>query len=101
GQPLNTLNALASYTFSGGFGVEANALVTSKMNNDYQGYLVIPTQYEIDASIFYKWEHWTARLELTNLTNQHNWEPSDATYAFQGIVSEAAFQAFGTLKYSF
>ncbi len=101
GQPLDTLNALASYTFDNGFGVEANTLVTSKMNNDYQGYLVVPWQYEIDASVFYKWKQWMVRLSTTNLTNQHNWEPSDATYALEGIVPEAAFQTFATLKYTF
>src|ERR1019366_945113 len=36
GQPLNTFNALASYTFPCGFGIESNILVTSPMNNDYQ-----------------------------------------------------------------
>jgi catecholate siderophore receptor len=101
GQPLDTLNALASYTFDNGFGVEANALVTSEMNNDYQGYLRIPWQYELDASVFYKWQRWLVRVTATNLTNQHNWEPSDATYALEGIVPEAGFESFVTVKYSF
>jgi catecholate siderophore receptor len=101
GQPLDTFNALASYTFPCGFGVESNILVTSPMNNDYQGYLVIPTQYSLDAEVFYKMKHWEFRLSGTNVTNQHNWEPSVATYALEGIVPLPGTEIFGTVKYKF
>jgi hypothetical protein len=101
GQPLDTINGLAQYTFDNGFGAEANILVTSPMNNDYQGYLVIPWQYSIDASVFYKTKQWVFKLSAKNLTNQHNWTPSDATYAYEGIVPDAAFEMFGTIKYKF
>jgi len=99
GQPLDTFNALVSYTFLSGFGVESNILVTSPMNNDYQGYLVIPTQYSLDAEVFYKWKHYEVRLSGTNVTNQHNWEPSVATYALEGIVPLPGAEFFATIKY--
>jgi outer membrane receptor for monomeric catechols len=101
GQPLDTFNALASYTFPCGIGVESNILVTSPMNNDYQGYLVIPTQYSLDAEVFYKWKHYEVRLSGTNITNQHNWEPSVATYALEGIVPLPGAEVFATIKYKF
>jgi hypothetical protein len=101
GQPLDTFNALASYTFPCGFGVESNILVTSPMNNDYQGYLVIPTQYSLDAEVFYKAKTWEVRLSGTNITNQHNWEPSVATYALEGIVPLPGAEVFATFKYKF
>jgi hypothetical protein len=101
GQPLDTFNALASYTFPCGFGVESNILVTSPMNNDYQGYLVIPTQYSLDAEVFFKKKNWEFRLSGTNVTNQHNWEPSVATYALEGIVPLPGTEIFGTIKYKF
>jgi outer membrane receptor protein involved in Fe transport len=101
GQPLDTFNALAHYTFDNGFGIEANTLITSPMNNDYQGYLVIPWQYEIDASLFYKLKHTVLRLTGHNITNRHNWEPSDATYALEGIVPEPGFELFGTVSYRY
>jgi len=95
GQPLDTFNP-------NGFGIESNILVTSPMNNDYQGYLVIPTQYTLDAEVFYKFDkHWEFRLSGTNVTNQHNWEPSVATYALEGIVPLPGTQIFGTVKYRF
>ncbi len=101
GQPLDTFNALAQYTFTSGFGGEANILVTSPMNADYQGYMVIPTQYSIDAAVFYKTKRYELKLSATNLTNQHNWTPSDATYAYEGIVSDAGIEVFGSVKLKF
>ncbi len=101
GQPLDTFNALASYTFPCGFGIESNILVTSPMNNDYQGYLVIPTQYSLDAEVFYKMKRWEFRLSGTNVTNQHNWEPSVATYALEGIVPLPGAEVFATVKMKF
>jgi outer membrane receptor protein involved in Fe transport len=101
GQPLDIINALASYTADSGFGAEANVLVTSPMNADYQGFLVIPWQYSVDASVFYKTKRWEIKVTVTNLTNQHNWTPSDATYAYEGIVSDAGIEGFATFKYKF
>jgi catecholate siderophore receptor len=101
GQPLDTFNALASYTLPCGLGFESNVLVTSPMNNDYQGYLVIPTQYSLDAEVFYKTKSWEVRVSGTNITNQHNWEPSVATYALEGIVPLPGAEVFATFKYKF
>ena len=101
GQPLHTFNALASYTLPSGLGFESNVLFTSQMNNDYQGYLVIPWQYSLDASVFYKTKHWEYRVSGKNLTNQHNWEPSVATYALEGIVPLPTITVYGTIKYKF
>jgi hypothetical protein len=101
GQPLDTFNALASYRFTSGFGIESNILVTSPMNNDYQGYLVIPTQYSLDVELSYKAKAWELRVSGTNVTNQHNWEPSVATYALEGIVPLPGAEVFATVKYRF
>jgi len=101
GQPLDVANGLVSYAFDNGLGLEANALVTGPMNADYWGYLKIPTQYEIDASVFYKTKHWEIRATVTNLTNQHNWQPSPAIYALQSINSEAGIEGYVTLTHRF
>jgi hypothetical protein len=76
-------------------------LITSKINNDYQGYVVIPVQYTLDAALSYKTKQWEYRLTASNLTNQHNWEPSVATYALEGIVPLPGFELEGTIKYKF
>ncbi len=101
GQPLATINGLAQYTFDNGFGCEANVLVTSPMNADYAGDLVVPWQYSVDAALFYKTKRYELRITAENVTNQHNWTPSDATYAYEGIVSDAGIEVFGTVKLRF
>jgi outer membrane receptor protein involved in Fe transport len=101
GQPLDVANGLVSYSFDNGFGFEANGLLTSPMSADYWGYLRIPMQYEIDASVFYKTKHWEIRATVTNLTNQHNWQPSPAIYALQSINSEAGIEGDVTLTHKF
>ena len=100
GQPLDLINALADYSFSNGFGIEANAVITSPMNNDYWGYLVIPWQYEIDGSIYYKMKKWEIRLSATNVTNQHNWQANGGVYGLEGITAEPAFESYVTLSTS-
>jgi catecholate siderophore receptor len=101
GQPLDTFNALAQYTLDSGFGAEANVLVTSPMNDDFQGYLVIPWQYSVDASVFYKTKRWVFKVQVKNLTNQHNWTPSDPTDALASVVPDPGIEVFGTVKYKF
>lgn len=101
GQPLDTINALGQYTFDDGFGFEADVLVTSPMNADYAGNMVIPWQYTLDAAVFYKQKSWEVKVSVDNLTNQHNWTPSDATYAYEGIVSDAGIEVFGKFTYRF
>jgi catecholate siderophore receptor len=101
GQPLDLANALAQYTFDNGIGLEVNGVLTSPMNNDYYGYLVIPWQYSVDATVSYKTKNWQIRVTGSNLTNQHNWQPQVPTYALEAIVSQPAFECLVTLKYKF
>jgi len=101
GQPLDLFNALGQYTFNNGIGVESNVVVTSPMNNDFYGYLVIPWQYQIDASLSYKIKKFEIRLTVRNLTDRHNWQPVNALQGLEGIVSEPGFQTYVTVKYKF
>ena len=101
GYPMHTFTALFSYALDSGYGISVNAVVTSTINNDYQGYLVIPWQKTIDASVFYKSKDWEARLSVTNLTNEHNWTPAYPTYGLEAIVPDPGIEAFATVKYKF
>jgi len=100
GQPLDLINGLMQYTFNNGFGFEVNTVITSPMNNDYWGYLVIPWQYDVDAAVFYKVDkHMEIRGSVSNLTNQHNWQPNAGVYGLEGIMSQPGTMATITLKY--
>jgi outer membrane receptor protein involved in Fe transport len=101
GFPEHTFNGLLSYNFDNGFGVSGDVVVTSTMNNDYQGYLVIPWQYTLDADVHYRWKNWLFKIGGTNVTNQHNWTPAYPTYGLEEIVPDAGAEIFGTVRVSF
>ena len=101
GLPRHLFNALISYTLDSGWGFNANALVTSPINNNFAGTLVIPTQHQIDAGISYTQKTWSARLTISNLTNQKNWAPPNAVYGNASILALPGTQYQLNLKYSF
>ena len=101
GLPRHLFNALVSYTFDSGWGLNANALVTSPINNNFAGTLVIPTQHQIDAGLSYTRKTWSARLTLSNLTNQKNWAPPNAVYGNASILPLPGTQYQLNLKYNF
>jgi len=101
GLPRHLFNALISYTFDSGWGLNANALVTSPINNNFAGTLVIPTQHQIDAGLSYTQKTWSARLTLSNLTNQKNWAPPNAVYGNASILPLPGTQFQLNLKYNF
>ncbi|MBM3841711.1 MAG: TonB-dependent receptor [Verrucomicrobia bacterium] len=101
GLPRHLFNALVSYTFDSGWGLNANALVTSPINNNFAGTLVIPTQHQIDAGLSYTQKTWSARLTVSNLTNQKNWAPPNAVYGNASILPLPGTQFQLNLKYNF
>ena len=101
GLPLNQLNGLVSYTFDNGFGFSVDANWTSRINNNYAGTLVIPSQYVLDAGLFYHTKHWEYRLNVSNVTNEENWSPPNAVYGNASILADPGTQCQFTVKYSF
>jgi catecholate siderophore receptor len=102
GVPRSSFNGLISYTFDNGFGFSTNALVTSPINNNVAGTIVIPWQYEIDASLTYKYtKHWDFRLSVGNLTDEKNWAPPNAVYGNGSILALAGTTFSFNAKYSF
>lgn len=102
GLPKSSINGLISYSFDSGWGFSANTLITSPINNNYAGTLVIPTQYEIDASIWYHYgKTWDYRISVGNLTNQKNWAPPNAVYGNASILALAGTTISFNAKYNF
>ena len=101
GLPKQLFNALVSYGWDNGWNVSSNILVTGKMNNNYAGTLVIPTQYELDCSIGYHTKKVDYRLNILNATNQKNWAPPNAVYGNASILAMPGTEAHFTVKYSF
>ena len=101
GLPSTSANALVSYTFDNGFGVSSNVLYTGTINQNAAGTIIIPAQYELDAAFWYNYEKkWDFRVNVLNVTNQMNWQPS--TYYGNGsVVALPGTQVQCTVKYSF
>jgi catecholate siderophore receptor len=102
GLPEISTNALVSYSFDNGWGFSANALVTGPINNNNAGTLVIPTQYEIDASIWYRMgKKWEYRVSIGNVTDQKNWAPPNNVYGNGSILALAGTTVSVNVKYNF
>ncbi len=101
GLPEHLFNGLVSYTFDGGYGFSANALVTSEINNNTAGTLVIPWQYSIDVSAFYNTRRFDYRLTVLNATNEKNWAPPNAVYGNGSILALPGTEVQLTVRYKF
>lgn len=108
GWPDQTLSAMVTYQTNGGLGVTLSALVMSNQYLDYTYDLVIPTEYVINARLFYSTPRWNFSINIYNLTNnRHLWFPfgpgtsygemADATE----IVAGLPFWVQGTVAYRF
>ena len=101
GLPRNQFNALVSYKFDNGFGVTLNGTYHDEVNNNWAGTIVIPWQYELDGSVYYTADKWTARLSVLNLTDEKNWSPPNGVYGNESIVADEGIRAEFTVGYRF
>jgi outer membrane receptor protein involved in Fe transport len=102
GMPRVSANGLVSYSFANGFGMSANVLITGPINNNIAGTLVIPTQYELDGSIWYRYgKNWEFRLSVGNITDEKNWAPPNSTYGNGSIFALAGTTVSFNAKYHF
>ena len=102
GLPQDLFNGLLSYSFDNGFGFSANTVVTSPINNNLAGTLVIPWQYEVDASAWYRYrKSWEFRVSVNNVTNEKNWAAPNSVYGNGSILALAGTTAQFNLKYNF
>lgn len=102
GLPRHLVNGLLSYTFVNGINLTANTVVTSPINNNFAGTLVIPWQYQVDlAASYHIGRQWDLRLLVTNVTNQNNWAPPNSVYGNASILALPGTQGQLTVKYNF
>jgi len=101
GLPKNQFNGLLSYGFDNGFTLTVNGTYTTKINNNYAGTLVIPSQYSLDLGAQYRIKNWDLRLNVSNVTNEENWAPPNPVYGNASIFALPGTQFSFTVKYSF
>lgn len=101
GVPKNLFNALATYKWDNGFGLTANVVYTSPINNNVVGNLVIPSQYTLDLTAFYNAKDWEVRFAILNATDEKNWSAPNAVYGNESIVAELPVHFEASFKYKF
>lgn len=101
GLPKHQFNSLASYTFNNGFGFTVSGTLASEINNNFAGTLVIPWQFEIDASMFYTYKNWGFKWAFLNVTDEENWAAPNGLYGSQSILAEEGFRTEFTVTYRF
>ena len=101
GLPQHLINALLSYSFDNGWSVSSNVLYTGSMSNNFAGTLIIPWQYQLDASLSYRTKKWDYRLSLSNLTDRKNWAPPNSVYGNASIFALPGTMGQLTIKHSF
>ena len=102
--PDHLFNGLVSYSIDtriGKFGVILGSTVTGPFNVDFPGTVVVPWQYSVDATLFYKHKNFEARLACLNATDEQNWSPSNPVYALDGIVADLPRRFEGTITIKF
>ena len=101
GVPKNLVNALATYKWDNGFGLTANVVYTSPINNNVVGNVVIPSQYTLDLTAFYNAKDWEVRFAIRNATDEKNWSAPNAVYGNESIVAELPVNFEASFKYKF
>ncbi len=104
GLPDHLFNGLVSYSFDtsiGKFGIILGGVVTGQYNYDYLGKVVIPWQYSIDATAFYKNKYFEAKIACLNATDEENWSPANAVYALDSITPDLPRRFEGTITIKF
>ena len=102
GVPNWQTGARLNFKFDSGFGFGVGPQFTGKQKANAEGTLIIPTQYKINATVFYTTKTWDFQINIDNLTNQHNWTVGDPDFTGNTIIyQEKPLAASFTTRYRF
>jgi outer membrane receptor protein involved in Fe transport len=99
--PAELFSAFAKYRTDLGFGGSLGIQATGPITTSYLGNVKIPSQYQLDGTLFYEASRWTVRLNLYNLTNQKNWIAEGAAEGNDLITAALPFHVLGSVSYRF
>jgi outer membrane receptor for monomeric catechols len=95
-------NASARYHLENGFGVGGGVQWQSPQRGNLANQWHIPSQYTLNASLFYVRSRWEINLDLLNVTDQRNWDHNgDAYTGSQLVFQELPFRMEGYVKFRF
>jgi outer membrane receptor protein involved in Fe transport len=95
-------NAYMTYQFDNGFGASVGPQVTGEQWQNQEGTLRIPTQFVINAFLFYRQPKWEVQVNFFNITDERNWTSIDPSFAGNDVIyPEKPFSVGGQIKYKF
>jgi outer membrane receptor protein involved in Fe transport len=87
GVPAVLWNVFLDYHITPWLGVGVGPNFIGRQNQDDEGLLHIPSEYEMDGYItFTPSKRWDLRLNITNLTNQRVLDPIDTSFAGNDVI---------------
>lgn len=72
GIPKYSASAYVDYQHQSGFGVNLSGWWTSYWYTNLSQTVKVPNNYNLDLGLYYRQPHWTAGLNILNLTNERN-----------------------------
>ncbi|VVM07502.1 hypothetical protein MAMC_01659 [Methylacidimicrobium cyclopophantes] len=93
GFPEQYASATICYTSDIGIGAQVQGIVMSDQYLDYFYNTYIPTQYILNAQLFYSNPRWEARLYIYNFTNNNYWLPFGLGSAGSRAFNESSIVA--------
>ncbi len=99
--PSELFSGFTKYRTDVGVGASLGIVVTGPIKTSYLGNVTIPTQYSLDAGLFYESPRWALRANFYNITNQKNWIAEGAPEGNDLITAAMPFhfQISATLKF--
>ena len=73
GVPSELFSAFSKYRSDLGLGASLGIVVTGPITTSYLGNVQIPTQYDLDGTLFYETRRWVVHANFYNITNRKNW----------------------------
>jgi hypothetical protein len=91
-----------NYKLDSGFGFGAGPQFTGSQKANGEGTLIIPTQYKLNATVYYSTKLWDFQVNVDNLTNQHNWTVGDPDFTGNTVIyQEKPLAVSFTTRYRF
>ena len=100
--PRVLFNAYVSYQLDNGLGAALAPQVQGDQWQNQEGTLEIPTQFVINAYLFYRKPKWEVQLGFLNITDERNWTSIDPSFAGNDVIyPEPPFRITGQIRYRF
>jgi outer membrane receptor protein involved in Fe transport len=69
-----------------GLGASLGIQAQTSQHVDFDNKVTIPSQYQLNASIFFRHPRWEIRVNIDNLTDQRNWTITDGILEGNDLV---------------